>query len=388
MKIAVLMSGGIDSSLVALYLKEKGYNIIGLTFLQLGEDWRKEEFLRAKRVTELISMPHFIFNIQNIFRKEIIKPFYHSFYKGETPNPCPFCNQKIKFGILFDKAKKLGVKKIATGHYARVEFDKRTKKWLLKPAKDKRKDQSYFLWRLTQNQLSKIILPLGNFKEEEVWQKIKKSPLKKIFQKEGFCPAAERGQKVLPKVYSYSSSEARKTRFLSEAKGSYRGSQDICFLKGKKISDVLNEKFKNNPGPIYNLTGREIGQHPGIQFFTIGQRSGLRIKAKTPRQKPLYVVKIVASKNTIIVGEEKDLYKKDLLARDVSWILGKEPKLPLKIGAKIRYRHKASLATIYHLKSNIHHLKFDRPQRAITPGQHIVFYKKNLLLGGGIIAKD
>ena len=344
------MSGGIDSSFAAFYLKEIGYDVIGLTFLQLGEKDQREELLRVKKVAKILSIPHFTFDIKNTFEKEIIKPFLRSFSGGETPNPCPFCNKKIKFGFLWKEAKRLGAEKIAAGHYVRLRRENSV--YQLLKAKDENKDQSYFLWRLTQKELSKIIFPLGESTKEEVLQKIKKSPLKNFFQE----------------------------------KKSYKESNDICFLKDRKLSEFLKEELKEALGPILNLKGEEIGKHQGMQFFTIGQRTGIKIGAKSPKQKPFYVVKILKDKNAIVAGGEKDLYKKELSVKNVNWISGKEPILPMRVKAKIRYRHKPAFATIiHHTSSKIYNLIFDTSQRAITPGQHAVFYKKNLLLGGGMI---
>ena len=356
MKIAVLMSGGIDSSFAALYLKEKGYKVIGISFLPLGKKEHKNDLVQIERIAKILSIPYFIFDIKDIFEKEVIKPFCQAFSQGETPNPCPFCNKKIKFGLLWNKAKKLGAEKIASGHYARIR--KENNRYQLLKAKDKGKDQSYFLWTLSQRQLSKIIFPLGNFKKDEIVTRIKNSPLSKLF--------SEKKEEI------------------------YSESQDICFLKGKKISEFLKYRIKVKPGIIFTETGEEMGRHPGICFFTIGQRTGLGIGARSPHQKPFYVIEIDKRRNAIIVGDEKDLYKKKVLIKNVNWISEKEPKLPLLVKAKIRYRHQPNSAVIREKISktpSVYYLEFKKPQRAITPGQHIVFYQNNLLLGGGIIDK-
>ena len=349
MKIAVLMSGGIDSSFAAFYLKKKGYNIIGLTFSQLEEKYQREELLRIKKIAKILSIPHFVFNIENIFKKEIIYPFLKSFRDGKTPNPCSFCNKKIKFGLLQKEAKKLGAEKIATGHY--INIRKENSVCQLLEARDKNKDQSYFLWRLTQKNLSKLIFPLGKFTKEEILQKINKSPLGKVFLK-------------------------GKT---------YKESSDICFLKGRKLSEFLKEELKKTPGPILNQKREEIGKHQGIQFFTVGQRAGIKIGAKSPKQKPFYVIEILKRKNAIVVGEKKELQKKEILAGNINWVSGKKPILPIKVKVKIRYCRKLSVATVYHFKPSICCLKFDVSQLAPASGQDVVFYKKNLLLGGGVI---
>lgn len=353
------MSGGIDSSFAAYLLSKQGFDVLGVTFLQT--DSNKNNFQRAKRIAKILSIPHFSFDIKSEFKKEVIVPFLEGFKKGKTPNPCPFCNKKIKLGLMVKKAKKLGVDYIATGHYARNQQS--TTHQLLK-GKDKDKDQSYFLWTLSQKDLQKLILPLGNFTKEQVWQEIKKSPLKKFFQEDK----------------------------------SYKESQDICFLSdssvqakinGKiKLSDFLKKHLKTKPGPILDKNGNILGNHQGIHFFTIGQRSGLHLGAKSPKQEPLYVIKIDKKKNAVLVGEKKELYQKEILLKNINWISGKEPFLPLRIKAKIRARHKEAPATlIKYSKPHIYCLKFDKPQWALTPGQHAVFYQKNILLGGGIISK-
>ena len=368
------MSGGIDSSFASYLLLKQGFNIIGITFLQTGNS-PKKDFLRAQKIAKTLSIPHFYFNIKNDFKKEVIVPFLEDFKNGKTPNPCPICNKKIKLGLMMKKAKNLGADYIATGHYARKKqlatSDKQLVTYQLLKGKDKNKDQSYFLWMLSQRDLKKLILPLGGFTKEEVWQGIENSPLKKFFQKNEY----------------------------------YKESQDVCFLSSPsaytkdhskaKLSDFLKRNLKTKPGPILDKDGKIIGDHQGIHFFTIGQRSGLHIGAKSPKQNPLYVVKIDKEKNAVIVGEEKDLYQKEILIKDLHLISEKEIQLPLRVKVKIRARHKAAAATILplekkftgqskNLKSNIY-LIFDKPQRALAPGQHAVFYQRNILLGGGII---
>ena len=368
------MSGGIDSSFASYLLLKQGFNVIGITFLQTGNS-PKKDFLRAQKIAKTLSIPHFYFNIKNDFKKEVIVPFLEDFKNGKTPNPCPICNKKIKLGLMMKKAKNLGADYIATGHYARKKqlatSDKQLVTYQLLKGKDKNKDQSYFLWMLSQRDLKKLILPLGGFTKEEVWQGIENSPLKKFFQKNEY----------------------------------YKESQDVCFLSSSsaytkdhskaKLSDFLKRNLKTKPGPILDKDGKIIGDHQGIHFFTIGQRSGLHIGAKSPKQNPLYVVKIDKEKNAVIVGEEKDLYQKEILIKDLHLISEKEIQLPLRVKVKIRARHKAAAATILplekkftgqskNLKSNIY-LIFDKPQRALAPGQHAVFYQRNILLGGGII---
>ena len=245
----------------------------------------------------------------------------------------------------------MGIDRIATGHYVRIEFDFKKKRWILKKAKDKRKDQSYFLWKLSQKQLSKIISPLGEFTKKEVKEKM---------------------QKRFPKFFSPKE---------------YKESQDICFLRGIELSDFLRKKIRERRGPILDLKGRVIGEHPGIHFFTIGQRSGLKIGARSSRQEPFYVIEIQKEKNAIIVGEKDYLFKRKLKAKDLNWISIEPPQKRIKVKARIRYHHKEAEAKIQPLPQGKARIVFKEKQRAITPGQHVVFYKKELLLGGGIIEK-
>lgn len=355
MKIAVLMSGGIDSSFAALHLKKQGFDVFGVTFLQLGAEQQKEDLKRAKEVAKALSMPHFAIKIKDVFEKEIISPFCEVFKKGSTPNPCPFCNKKIKFGLVLKKAEKIGADYIATGHYARKKeirenLCSNSYRFAILKAKDSLKDQSYFLWQLTQKELKRAIFPLGDFTKKEVFEKVKKLKIGKFFKEKD-----------------------------------YSESQDICFLKNIDLKDFLRKKTKKRIGAILDKSGKKIGEHDGIQFFTIGQRGGIKIGAKSPNQKPLYVIEINADKNAIVVGKEQELYKKELLAKNINWISGKTPKLPLQIEAQIRYGAKPAVAIIKKYSNSALKVEFKKAQRAITPGQHVVFYQKNLLLGGGVI---
>jgi len=351
MKIAVLMSGGIDSSFAAFCLRARGYDVTGVTFLEIGDKIEKGEILRAKRVAEVLSIPHIVLNTKNIYEKEIIQPFCRTLLKGETPNACPFCNRKIKFGLVLEKLEKKGIKKVATGHYVKGGYNSQNQRWFLRKAEDKRKDQSYFLWKLSQGQISKTIFPLGDFIKEEVKRQM---------------------EKKFPKIFSTKN---------------YKESQDICFLREENLSDFLRKKFKEKPGPIYNTEGKKIGEHPGTYFFTIGQRTGLKIGAKTPTQRPLFVLDIQAKNNAIVVGKEQYLFGKELRARDLNWISIEPPQKKIKVKARVRYRHKESEAEVFPLPSNKAKVIFKDPQRAIAPGQHVVFFKKDLLLGGGIIER-
>ena len=350
-KVIVAMSGGLDSSVAAAFLKRAGFIIVGV-FMKFWSEPEKdglvgvsnrccspEAEVRARKVAKILKIPFYVLNFEKEFKKRIVDYFLEENKLGLTPNPCVVCNKEIKFGLLLEKALFLDADYVATGHYARIKKDK-TGIHLLR-AKDKNKDQSYFLWMLNQKQLKRILFPIGDYTRKEVENLARKFKLPVL--------------------------KARK-------------SVEICFIQ-TTINDFLKRYLKPNPGKIVDTKGKIIGEHEGLWFYTIGQRKGIGLPGG-----PFWVLNKNLKKNLLIITKnEKDLLKKELICRNINWILGKKPKLPLKIKAKIRYRHQPSLATIYNLKSNIYHLKFEKPQRAITPGQSVVFYKGQELLGGGII---
>jgi len=342
MKTLVLVSGGVDSAIAALILKQKGFQIAG-AFMKLAENEKfKEGEKRARKICQILKIPFFVFDLKKEFKKKIVDSFLKDLKRGITPNPCIFCNKEIKFGILLEKALKLNFDFVATGHYARVE--KKKGKFYLLRAKDKKRDQSYFLWKLGQKELKRILFPIGNLKREKV---------KALFLK----------------IFPFPFWEMRK-------------SVELCFVK-KTIKDFLKENLKEKRGKIIDKEGKILGEHKGIWFYTIGQRKDLRLAGG-----PYFVLKKDAKKNLLIVTKnEKDLLRKNLIFKNVNWILGKEPKLPLKVKAKIRYKSSLSLAVLEKISSNFYSLTFKKPQRAITPGQSVVFYKEEKVLGGGIIFK-
>lgn len=343
-KVIVAMSGGVDSSVAAALLKRAGFNIQGV-FLNLYENPRFEKSQqKAEKIAKVLGIPFSVLDLRKQFKKRVIDYFLREYQRGRTPNPCVKCNQEIKFGIFFKGALESGADYIATGHYARIieSGSSRQIHYLLKTARDKQKDQSYFLYNLNQRKLKKILFPVGDYLKLEV---------RKLARDFGIVSL------VRPE------------------------SKDICFLEGRH-QDFLKKYLKLKPGPILNQEGKEIGFHQGLPLYTIGQRKEIRVAGPFP----YYVLELDVRRNALIVTDnEKDLYKKELVAEKVNWISGKVPDFPLKIRAKIRYRHKPAAATIYHLKSNIYNLIFQKPQRAITPGQSVVFYKGEELLGGGII---
>jgi len=335
------MSGGVDSSVSAALLKRAGFNVVGV-FMKFwagpskesAERWNRccssEAEARARTVARILKIPFYVFNFEKEFKKRIVNYFLKEYKAGRTPNPCAVCNKEIKFGLLLDKTLTLNAEFVATGHYTCLQEGK-----LLK-GRDKDKDQSYFLWQLSKKQLEHILFPVGNYTKAEV------RTLAREFKLPVFA-APE--------------------------------SQEVCFIQ-KTTNEFLSRYIKKKPGKIVDVKGRVLSQHQGLAFYTIGQRRGIGLSGG-----PYWVVKKDLQKNLLIVTKkEKDLHKKELIFKDVNWISGRIPKLPLKVKAKTRYRSEFSPATVYKNK-----VIFNQPQRAITSGQSVVFYKGEKLLGGGII---
>jgi len=357
-KVICAMSGGVDSSVAAALLKKQGFDVIGC----LMKFWPERNFSdtaqkTVKKITLKLGIPFLVFDLSKEFKKKVVDYFLAEYQRGRTPNPCVKCNKEIKFGFFLKKALALGVDFVATGHYARIKNQSTKAKLGARPssqfiessgaklltAKDKEKDQSYFLYNLKQSQLKKILFPVGNYTKTKVKKLAKDFEIANLVRPE---------------------------------------SRDICFLKGK-YQDFFKKYLKLKPGPILNASGKRIGQHQGLPLYTIGQRKAIKV----PGALPYYVLKSDFKNNTLIVADnEKELYKKELIAEKVNWVSRKAPKLPLKIKAKIRYLHPANSATIIKtLTPKTCILKFNRLQRAITPGQSVVFYRGQEVLGGGII---
>ncbi len=349
------MSGGVDSSVAAALLKEQGYDLIGVFMKfwaesQINRDKKTdlhrhenrccstETENRARKVAEILDIPFYVFNFEKEFKKRIVDYFLREYKANRTPNPCVVCNKEIKFGLLMDKALKLGVDYVATGHYVRLKDGK------LLRGRDKEKDQSYFLWQLSQKQLKHILFPVGNYTKTQTKNLAKKFKL----------PVLD-----IPE------------------------SQEICFVE-TTVRDFLARHIKIEPGRILNIDREDIGEHQGLPFYTIGQRKGIELSGG-----PFYVVGKDLKKNSLIVAKffkNKKLYSKSLIAKNVNWTSVKEPKLPLKIKVQIRYGHQAVAAIITKkLKGGKIEIVFNRSQRAITPGQSVVFYSDQEVLGGGII---
>jgi tRNA-specific 2-thiouridylase len=355
-KVVLAMSGGVDSSVAAAILKEEGYQVIGVTMQIWPTDKQAYEVDRfggccglgaiedAKKVAYKLGIPHYVVNFRDIFAQKVIADFCQEYSLGRTPNPCIRCNQYIKFDAFLEKAKALGADFVATGHYARIERDGAGGRYLLKKGVDWRKDQSYVLYTLTQEQLRHTLLPIGNFTKEQV---------RKI--------AGELKLSVAAKPES----------------------QEICFIPDDDYPKFLMEHVAAavKPGPILDRQGSTLGKHRGILFYTIGQRKGLGISAK----EPLYVTAIVQEKNAIVVGSKQEVYGTELIASGLNWISLTRLKQPIIARAKIRYLHKEADAEIIPVDGDRVRVTFKEPQMAITPGQAIVFYDEDTVIGGGTI---
>jgi len=360
-RVVVGMSGGVDSAVAAALLKQKGYEVIGVTmcFSAVGGSafgGNPAVFLRkrptccslqgiedARRVAHKLGVKHYVINLQKALEERVIRNFCREYLLGRTPNPCVLCNQYLKFGALLDKARVLDAAFLATGHYARIA--KTPAGLLIKKAKDPQKDQSYFLYRLNQAQLRCVIFPLGNYTKEEVRRLARKFKL----------PVAEK-----------------------------KASQEICFLPNDDYRTFLKERTgaKILPGPVIDTQGKIIGEHKGIAYYTIGQREGLGIA----KGYPVYITAIESRTNTIFISSREDASKREFLAKDLHFILKPPEKKKIALKVKIRYNHQEASAQVFPF-ANTARIIFKRPQFAITPGQSAVFYVKDRVLGGAIIDK-
>ncbi len=332
------MSGGVDSSVAAVLLKRAGFDLIGVFMKLWNENSRYcslEASKRARLTAEKLKIPFYVLNCQKQFKEEVVSYFLEELRQGKTPNPCVFCNKEIKFKLLLKKMEELKADFVATGHYAKIEPRVKGQEPRIKRAKDEKKDQSYFLWKLKQEELSKIIFPLGNLTKVEV---------RKIAKKMGL-PAANAVE-----------------------------SQEICFIE-KDINAFLKKELKSKIGEIVGLKGQVLGKHQGLWFYTIGQRRGLPLQ-----QGPWFAVKKDFKKNLLIVSKnEKDLLQKEIYFKEVNW-LNNSLSFPFKAKAKIRSTAQMAECSVFKNKA-----VFLKPQKAVTMGQSIVFYNKNELLGGGVI---
>ena len=368
MKLAVAMSGGVDSSAAAAILKEQGHDLVGFT-MQLWDQRRGinvdengdplpsrccslDDVYDARRVAEELGFPFYVLNLEKDFERDVVQPFVDSYLSGETPIPCVSCNSRLKFASLDRLARSLGCDKVATGHYARVEYDEESKRYRLFRGRNLQKDQSYFLWELTQDQLARAMFPLGEMSKPEVRE-----------------VAREHALAVAEK------SESQEICFVPD--GNYAGFIDR-YLDATDTADR-----KPGEGEIVGASGELMGHHAGIHRYTIGQRRGIGIAG----ERPLYVIEIDAAKNQVVVGHQHELLGSEFTAARVNWVAQDGPSGPLRAEVSLRYRHTPAFATITPVDNNRVKVRFDEPQRAITPGQATVFYHGDEVVGGGWIVK-
>ncbi len=359
-RIVVAMSGGVDSSVTAALLKQQGHDVIGVT-LNVWPESSVDEVTRtkaccgisavddARRVADLLDIPYYVLNFRELFREYVIADFVREYTRGRTPNPCVRCNQHVKFRPVLQRAAALGAEFVATGHYVRRDQDPLTGRYRLRKAADPSKDQSYVLFPMQQDELARTLFPLGDLPKTETRRL-----------------AVEFGLPVAKKPES----------------------MEICFVPDNKYGRYVEAAAPHaaQPGPIVDLQGRYLGEHPGITFFTVGQRKGLGLTSA----EPLYVIDIDSERNALIVGADRDLYCRELVADDLNLVALHALDGPVRCRARIRYRMEEAPATIAPAPDageGVVRVVFDAPQRAVTPGQAVVFYDGDVVLGGATIAR-
>ncbi len=340
------MSGGVDSSVAAALLKQQGHEVTGVTIRVKPADGSSDDIHMAQRVAGKLGIAHHTVDCREVFDKEVVAHFCSEYGRGRTPNPCVRCNEFVKFAALMEKAQELGAEFIATGHYARIALDEVSERYQLNKGRDSGKDQSYFLYFLRQDVMGHVLLPLGDMKKNDV---------RNIAKSLGLA-SAERAE-----------------------------SQDVCFVASGDYRGFVGARMPlaSEPGPILDSARNVLGRHHGILSYTIGQRKGMGISDK----QPLYVTRIDAERNAIIVGSKADVYGDELIASNLNWIEFDALEQPIEVKAKIRYRHREDEAVVTPLSDDRVYVKFAQPQMALTPGQAVVFYHGSVVVGGGTIER-
>lgn len=361
-KIFVALSGGVDSSVAAALLKERGFDVVGIhmkmwspkgsdqlpaTSYQYNVVCRQqvEDRHDAMRVAAKLDIPFQTWDFSEEYRQAVVDYMVQGYAAGRTPNPDVMCNREIKFGLFLKRALAEGADYIATGHYVRQKLENR--KWKLETAQDHNKDQTYFLWTMTQEQLQHCLFPIGEYQKSEVREMARKFGL----------PTAEKSD-----------------------------SQGVCFIGEFDMREFLKNYIPERRGRVLTASGKAVGEHEGVEFYTIGQRHGIGVGGGIP----YYVAEKDRKTNTLVVAAgpyDGSLFRKELIATDISWVSGHAPELPLRCQARIRYRQTVQVCTVERRKTTGEcRVTFDQPQRAVTPGQSVVFYQAGEMLGGGVIA--
>ena len=354
----VAMSGGVDSSIAALLLKEQGYNVVGVTlklwdYDEVGGNHKREsvccslEMINdARSVCQQIGAAHYVLDFREEFKRNVIENFVSEYKQGRTPYPCVICNRKVKWQALWEKVSNLGAKYLATGHYARVRFDEASGRYQILKGLDSSRDQSYALWGLSQEDLSHTLFPLGEITKTETRQMAQRYNLKNAKRPD---------------------------------------SQELCFVPDNDIARFFREWKNGNgsfePGPVYNMNGEKLGEHKGLPLYTVGQRKGLGLAFG----KPMYVGRLDAKRNAVYLAEDKDLLKTTFTVKNLNWVSIARLDKQIECQVKIRYLHRPGQARLSLTDDDTARVEFVKPERAITPGQSAVFYDNEILLGGGII---
>ena len=354
-KVMLGMSGGVDSSVAAAILLDMGYDVIGVTMKIWSENSEETKLTEggccslsavddARRVAEKLGIPYYVLNFKDIFEDKVVNYFKEEYLKGKTPNPCIACNRYVKFEAMLNKAVSMGIDYVATGHYATVEYDEKRGRYLLRKSVTDKKDQTYALYNLTQQQLSRTLMPVGTFTKDEIRERAKAIGL---------------------------------------GVASKPDSQEICFVEDNDYGRFIEENTdaKIIPGNFVDIKGNILGRHKGIIHYTVGQRKGLGIAFG----KPMYVVMLDIENNNVVLGDDTEVFSDTLITDDLNFISIDKFEEPLRVKAKIRYSAREADAFVYPLENGRAKVVFDSPQRAITPGQSVVFYDGDIVVGGGTI---